>query len=313
MNTIDFTIAIPTYNGAERLPKLLERLKQQINPENFTWEIIVVDNNSNDNTAEIIKTYQANWLQIFPLKYCFEKQQGLAFARQKAVEEARGEFVGFLDDDTLPASDWVVEAYKFGQQHSSAGAYGGQIHGEFEVEPPANFDRIKSFLAIKEQGETAHLYNPRYLSLPAGAGLVIRRNAWLENVPKRLVRTTRGGNDFEISLHLDRGGWEIWYNPTMHLYHQIPKWRLEKDYLLSLSKTVGLCICELRLINAKTWQKPAIMLRIMLGNLRRVALHLCKYRWQIKTDIVAACEFEFFLSGLWSPFYFLKKQLFARP
>ncbi|MBD1927468.1 glycosyltransferase family 2 protein [Trichocoleus sp. FACHB-90] len=304
---VDFTVAIPTYNGESRLTKVIEQLREQINTAHFSWEIIVVDNNSNDNTKEVVQDYQANWHhQPYPLRYCFEAQQGLSFARQRAVEEAKGTFVGFLDDDTLPASDWVAAAYLFGQEHPKAGAYGGQIHGNFEVSPPKNFERIQSFLAIKERGAKPNLYEPETLSLPPGAGLVIRKQAWLENVPTRLIRQGRGGNDFEISLHLHRGGWEIWYNPTMHIYHLIPKSRLEKDYLLSLIRTTGFSICQLRMINTNNWQKPIVIARIMLGNLRRATLHLIKYRWQVKNDLVAACEMAFFLSSLLSPFYFLK-------
>ena len=317
MNKPSFTVVIPTYNGESRLPKLLNRLKEcvaynsfnQNHNEPFSWEILVVDNNSKDNTAKVVQVYQNNWSKAVPLRYCFEAEQGLAFARQRAIKEANGEFIGFLDDDTFPASDWVIAAYQFGIEHPKAGAYGGQIHGDFEVEPPKNFERIKSFLAIKERGSTAHLYEPENLSLPPGAGLVVRRKAWLESVPSRLVRTGRGGNDFEVSLHLHKASWEIWYNPAMHLDHQIPGWRLEKDYLLPLSRTVGLCICELRLINAKNWQKPLVMLRIILGNFKRAVLHLLKYRGLLKTDLVAACEMKFFLSGLISPFYFLKQWL----
>ena len=142
MKQINFTVAIPTYNGSERLPKVLEKLRLQTDTEHFLWEIVLVDNNSNDDTAQVVQSYQANWHHPYLLRYCFEEKQGLAFARQRAIEEAKGEFIGFLDDDTLPKSDWVAAAYSFGKSHLKVGAYGGQIHGEFEVKPPENFDRI---------------------------------------------------------------------------------------------------------------------------------------------------------------------------
>lgn len=309
---VDFTVAIPTYNGASRLPLVLERLRQQVNTENFLWEIIIVDNNSKDNTAQVVSDYQVKWLSNVPLRYCFEAEQGIAFARQRAVLEAKGELIGFLDDDNLPDENWVAYAYSFGKEHPKAGAYGGQIHADFEVEPPANFKRIQSFLAIRERGNKTHKYKPENLNLPPGAGMVIRKQAWCENVPNRLVRTSRGGNDFEVLLHLHKGGWEIWYNPAMHIYHLIPKSRLEKDYLIPLIRNAGLCICQLRLIKTKPWQKPIIMARIMLGSLRRAVLHLLKYRGQVKTDLIAACEMEFLLSSFASPFYYVKTSLFHR-
>jgi glycosyltransferase involved in cell wall biosynthesis len=307
---VDFTVAIPTYNGEKRLPKVLERLKSQINSDRLSWEVIVVDNNSSDHTAKVVQEYQADWLPNSSLRYCFEAKQGLAYARQCAVDEAQGNFVGFLDDDTLPAPDWVASAYAFGQEHDKAGAYGGQIHGEFEVEPPENFERIQSFLAIKRRGSKAHLYDPDKLVLPPGAGLVIRKQAWLESVPRQLARTGRGGNDFEISLHMHRQGWEIWYNPTMNIYHQIPQQRLEREYLIRLIRNAGLCVCQLRLVGVKSWQKPIIMSKIFLGNLRRIILHLWKYKTQVWTDTIAACEMEFLVSSLISPFYYIKENVY---
>ncbi|NET39557.1 MAG: glycosyl transferase, partial [Cyanothece sp. SIO1E1] len=150
---------------------------------------------------------------------------------------------------------------------------------------------------------------------PPGAGLVVRRQVWQESVPKRLSLIGRvngsqlAGEDFEALLYMHRSGWEIWYNPAMHIRHQIPKKRLEKAYLIPLIRGSGLCICHLRMINTKIHQKPIIIIKIILGNLRRAILHLIKYRRQVKTDLVLACEMEFFLSGLVSPFFFLKKSM----
>lgn len=306
---MNFTVVIPTYNGSERLPRVLDRLRTQAVPDSLRWEIVVVDNNSTDATAEIVRRYQQDWPAALPLHYVTETQQGLAYARQCGVEAAQGDWVGFLDDDTAPDENWVSAAYRFGQAHPKAGAYGGQIHGDFEVPPPKDFKRIQSFLAIKERGAQPHRYQPETLSLPPGAGLVIRKQAWLESVPAQLQRTTRGGNDFEISIRMHRHGWEIWYNPDMHIYHHIPKKRLERDALIKLSHTVGGCICELRLINVEALRKPVIVGRILMGNLRRIVMHVLKYRWQIKHDVVLMCELVFFVGGFMSPFYLLKKNL----
>jgi glycosyltransferase involved in cell wall biosynthesis len=91
------TIAIPTYNGADRLPLILERLRSQTATESIQWEILIVDNNSTDDTAAVVQKHQENWPYPYPLKYCFEPEQGAAFARQRAIQEAEGELVGFLD------------------------------------------------------------------------------------------------------------------------------------------------------------------------------------------------------------------------
>lgn len=321
--SVDFTVAIPTYNGAIRLPKLLDKLQSQTGIEQISWEIIVVDNNSTDDTAKVVEDYQGNGLLSIPLKYVLEPEQGAAFARLRAVREARGELVGFLDDDNLPDPDWIAQAYLFAKEHPQAGAFSGQIHGAFEVEPPKNFERIQAFLAIREHGSTPHQFEPDKLRLPPAASLVIRKQAWCESVPLRPTLTGKlpgvmvQGDDYEPLLYMHKAGWEIWYHPELHTYHQIPSWRLERDYLLSISRGCGLATCQLRMINAKSWQKPVILIRTLLGNLRRVVRQLIKYRGQVKTDLIAACELEFFWGSLMSPFYTLRRMIsllgYSRP
>lgn len=312
---LNISIVIPTYNGAERLPKVLDKLLEQVGIENIKCEINVIDNNSSDKTFEVVENYQKKFHKDYTLRYFLEKHQGIAFARIRGVNESRGEFVAFVDDDNLPTSDWIWQSYNFGKEHPQAGAWSGQIHGDFEVNPPENFSRIQAFLAIREHGEKAYLFDAVNLRLPPGAALVIRKQAWLESVPQnpqqlmfkgRLGKLMIGGDDTEILLYLHRAGWQIWYNPSMHIYHQIPKWRFERDYLLNIARGYGLCIFQLRLINAKAWQKPIVFCKTILGNLRRIIQHLIKYKFSLNNDLIAVFEMEFYLASMMSPFYALR-------
>nr|WP_138497850.1 hormogonium polysaccharide biosynthesis glycosyltransferase HpsE [Nostoc sp. PA-18-2419] len=312
IESLDITVAIPTYNGATRLPKILDRLLTQTGVENLNWEIVVVDNNSSDNTFQIIQNYQELYDVNSHLRYFFEREQGAAFARLRAVREARGELIAFLDDDNLPALDWLAEAYTFGLQHPQAGVWSGQIHGDFEVKPPDNFEKIQAFLAIREHGSNPHLFDAENLRLPPGAALVVRKQAWCENVPERPILSGKlpgilvQGEDYEPLLHIHYAGWQIWYNPTMHTYHQIPHWRFERDYLLDLARGCGLCIFQLRLINTKNWQKPIVFIKTVLGNLRRVLQYLIQYKGQLKSNLIILFEIEFYLASMMSPFYYFK-------
>jgi hypothetical protein len=114
-----------------------------------------------------------------------------------------------------------------------------------------------------------------------------------------------GGDDTEILLYIHRAGWKIWYNPAMRVYHQIPRWRLERKYLLNLARGYGLCIFQLRLINAKRWEMPVVFCKTILGNFRRIVHHLIKYRGRLRTDLIVSFEFEFYLASMMSPFYSL--------
>ncbi|MBW4605919.1 MAG: hormogonium polysaccharide biosynthesis glycosyltransferase HpsE [Hassallia sp. WJT32-NPBG1] len=315
---LDFTVAIPTYNGESRLPELLERLRNQLYTNQLSWEIIVVDNNSTDNTATVVQAYQENWQCPYPLKYCFEPQQGAAYARKRAVEEAKGRLIGFLDDDNYPVLDWVVKAYDFGQNYPHAGAYGSQIHPEWEVEPPENFQRIAPFLAITERGDLPLQYDIRKKLLPPSAGLVVRRQAWLESVPNQPILTGRvsgkmlTGEDLEMLSYIQKSGWQIWYVPDMKIYHKIPRWRLQREYLIPFFRGIGLSRYVTRMVNIKPITRPIAFLAYMINDLRKIILHLLRYRRKVNSDLVTACEMQLLLSSLISPFYLWKNGYFKR-
>ncbi len=312
---IDFTVAICTYNGEHRLAQVLDRLKAQVNVEAIAWEVLVVDNNSTDKTAEIVQAYQMNWRHDGSLVYCHESKQGLACARQRAIASARGKFVGFLDDDNLPDLDWVAQACKFGQMHPQAGAYGGKIQGSFEVKPPQNFQNIALFLAIVDRGNQAFIYDKKRGILPPGAGLVVRRESWRNHVPEQLLLKGRIRNsmlaseDLEAVCHIQNAGWEIWYNPAMKMQHCIPKSRLERNYLVALIGGIGLARYHIRMMRLPLWQRPLATLLYGANDLRKIVRHLIQHGRSNHDDLAIACEWAMLSSSVLSPLYLLQHLL----
>lgn len=312
---IEFCVAIRTLNGEKRLPAILDALKSQIGLESTAWEIVVVDNCSTDKTADVVRQYQAQWLPHSQLRYCYEPRQGASFARRCAIEAAAAPLIGFLDDDNVPAPNWVQAALAFAKAHPTAAAFGSQIHGKFEVPPPENFDRIAGFLPIIERKQSVCFTTGRYSRinmLPPGAGLVIRRQPWLAHVPSELVLTgpvgkalNRKGEDLEALLYLKRAGWHIWYNADMHIYHHIAKARFERAYLMRFFRGVGLSKAHIRTLNCPTWQKPVRLLLFMVNDLRKMVEHWIKYRHILHTDVVAASELQLLWSSFLSPFHSL--------
>ena len=309
-NRLDFTVAIVTYNGATRLPDVLKKLSNQRNTETLSWEVLIVDNNSTDQTEEIIKSFQNKSSFPVTLRATFEQKQGAGYARQKAIQEARSNLVGFLDDDNLPTDNWVISAYQFAQKYPNAGAYGSQIHGKYEVEPPVDFERIKAFLAITERGNEPLLYNPKSRFLPPSAGLVVRREAWLQTVPNDCVLTGRikdnmlTSEDLEALSYLQQSDWEIWYNPQMEMFHKIPKHRLTKDYLIKHLGGIGLSRYITRTLGIKPIFIPFIVVAYWVNDFKKMLIHILKYGLILQEDIVAAAERQLIVKSLLSPFYF---------
>jgi glycosyltransferase involved in cell wall biosynthesis len=306
---IHLTVAIPTYNGASRLPEVLDRLRDQRGTEDLHWEILVVDNNSSDDTAATVQQFQKDWPQAFPLQYVLEPRQGAAFARKRAVSESQAELIGFLDDDNIPDLSWVAEAVRFAQEHPKAGAFGSQIHAIFEVNPPPNFNRIKPFLAITELGDNPRLYQAKKNLLPPSAGLVVRREVWREFVPDQCILSGRvegcmlTGEDLEALSYIQRqSDWEIWYNPSMQVDHKIPRKRLEMNYLIPFFQGIGLSRYVTRTAGVNPAKKPILTTAHLANDLRKLMLHVLRHGLSAQDDI-AACERALLMGSLNSFFY----------
>ncbi len=313
---VDFTVTICTYNGAERIGEVLDQLQKQVGTEELEWEVVVVDNNSSDRTAEVVAGYAQTWRKDSQLRYIFEPKQGVFYARIKAVESAQSnDLIGFLDDDNLPAENWVAEAYRFGQDRPQVGAYGGVIHAKLDDSPPPYFEQVKGYLTIFNRGKTAFCYKrsdkPR--RVPPAPGVVIRKQTWQETIPppeKLLIagrdeKTMAAGEDAEMIFYIQNSKWEVWHNPKMEIWHHIPSHRLQKDYLLKLARGYGLSIHLTRLARYYPWQRPFIVLLTPFYTLRESLKALNYYLRNkdiIANDLGKACELECIIGQVYSPF-----------
>ncbi len=330
---IDLTIAICTYNGEHKIVEVLDRLRSQITTEPFSWEVLIVDNNSSDRTAQVIAHYQAQlkqphaqnnhqnnqqqWPEHVPLHYVLEPKQGLAFARRRAVQVAKGTLLGFLDDDNIPDNRWVQAVCEFGRANPDVGAYGSRICSRFDVAPPPNFHRIACCLAIVERGEQAFQYQPSRGVLPAGAGLVVRRDVWEKHVPASPVLSgvrkeslANKGEDVETLSYIRKAGYPIWYNPKMRIWHHIPQERLNRRYLHHLFRGIGLSRYPLRMIHYQPWQRPGMGLLHLCYDAQKLLIYfLCQWQSIYQKDIVSLCELELHWYSLMSGPYALCRRL----
>jgi glycosyltransferase involved in cell wall biosynthesis len=313
---MNFTVAICTYNGEKRLPEVLDALLEQQQTEGINWEVLVVDNNSKDNTLGVVADYAQRWPSNSKLRTVFEERQGLAFARIRAIEEAKSrELVAFLDDDNIPGPTWVAEAYRFGAENPKVGAYGGNIHSKLDGPPPPYFNGVKVYLTVYNRGGEAFCYRRcgRSRRVPAGAGCVFRKQAWHEVVPAsenllmtgRDPKTMAAGEDAEVLYYLQNTDWELWHNPKMELWHHIEPSRLEKAYLLKLARGYGLSQHLVRMARYYPWQRPFVSLLTPLllarEGLRALKFYL-KNRKKFEEDFGKACELQCKIGQLYSPF-----------
>src|SRR5262245_45029284 len=123
LDRTDVTIIICTYNRSAALRTCLESLCRGDALRLAGTEILLVDNNSPDDTPEVAKSFGDR----LPLRYLCEPRQGKTFALNRGVAEARGDLLLFTDDDVELNERWVKEYRAAASRHPEAGWFGGRV------------------------------------------------------------------------------------------------------------------------------------------------------------------------------------------
>lgn len=238
-------LVICTYNNAVVLRQTLASIEEQKVNDNHQWSVVVVDNNSQDDTEAVVREYQ-NKGHIPSLKRIFEPRQGLAFARRTAVRARESDLIAFVDDDCILDPQWVNQAACFFAEHEKAGALGGRIDIVWETEPPKVLSDHAYCFAAQDYGNVPRSLASEMEMDLAGAGLVLKRKAllksgWCENfcLVGRKGMALGAGDDIEMILRIRNSGYEIWYSPTLRLKHFIPARRISVNYFCKLHRGFG--------------------------------------------------------------------------
>ncbi len=115
------------------LGRLLNALDQQETESLFEFSITIVDNDISQSAKDLVLAFQnASRLRV---TYCVEPEQNIALARNRALDNAHGDFIAFIDDDELPVSDWLLRLVQTCQAHPVDGVL-GPVLPRFEGNPP---------------------------------------------------------------------------------------------------------------------------------------------------------------------------------
>lgn len=238
--TIEISAVIATYQRASLLAGALEALAAQKVPSFIKWEIVVVDNNSQDHTADVVEAF-ANRSAI-QVSYVFEPTQGLSRARNRGIKEARGSIIAFIDDDVLPAPDWIAQVNAAIGRWSAQGI-GGRILPHWDASPPrwlTSNVHLMDRLAIMEFGESRVLCHPmKGRPQVWGANMAFRREVFEKiggfDHARGIVGTKlfRGEEVELVNRALERG-LRIVYDPSVVVVHRIGRARLQKNYFRKL-------------------------------------------------------------------------------
>jgi len=131
---IEISVVVCTYNRAGLLPDCLTALQNQTLDDDL-YEIIIINNNSTDNTDQVARDF-INKINNFRL--INEKRQGLSNARNSGVKRAKGDYLAFIDDDSIADKDWLKNAMTIAKE-KKPDIFGGPVYPMYNVEKPAWF------------------------------------------------------------------------------------------------------------------------------------------------------------------------------
>lgn len=234
MIAVDATILICTYNRASLLGPTLESLARLHAPSR-TWEVLVVDNNSSDETRAVVESRRSGYPA--PLRYLFEGRQGKSYALNTGLSHAAGAVIAFTDDDVQVPEEWLAAALEPLDRRHGIAYTGGPVEPMWECQPPswlAPAGNLGGTIAVKDHGQEPFIFEERRKT-PLGVNMAVRREL-IEKIGGfrpdfgRRGKSLLGQEQAEFFYRSRRAGAIGLYVPDMVLQHHVPASRLRLGY-----------------------------------------------------------------------------------
>ncbi|HEV3058783.1 MAG TPA: glycosyltransferase family 2 protein [Vicinamibacterales bacterium] len=240
MNVSAVSILICTYNRAPLLRETLAAVQALSAPRDCAVQIVVVDNNSRDETPSVVEA--AAKAGPFPVVALSENRQGKSFALNVGLASAAGDVLALTDDDVIPAPNWLERIVDNFRSRDVTFVFGKVLPRWCRVPPPELLttaaQAVWGPLAIVDYGDLPEDYKPGAPGqrLPIGANLAFSREAlvqiggWRTDLGK-VNNTLLSGEDHEIFMRLRRHDmYSGYYDPQVAVRHLVPAERLTRRY-----------------------------------------------------------------------------------
>jgi glycosyltransferase involved in cell wall biosynthesis len=236
------SVVVCSYNREKYIADaILSLVNQTLSPD--FYEVLIIDNNSKDKTAEIALDLIEKHKETHHLYYFKETNQGLSFARNRGIVEAKGQFICYMDDDGIADPDFLEVQYNFLNANPEVIGLGGKIIPRYVHGKPEWIDGILEGLVSKvDHGNNNFQYSGR--KYPVGCNMTYNRESLIEvgkfnsdygHKGELLIR----GEETELFQRIKRLNKSVYYLGNSRVEHVIEKERLTRTHIKGISEGIG--------------------------------------------------------------------------
>jgi glycosyltransferase involved in cell wall biosynthesis len=218
------SICVCTFKRSALLASLLSHLESQRTDGLFTVEIVIVDNDAGRTAERAVRDYAER--SRLHVTYAAEPEQNIALARNRAVAEATGSLLAFIDDDEIPAPDWLYLLFRARAKYGVDGVL-GPVVSEFQESPPQWVTKGKFFDRMsRPTGEVVSWPEART------GNVLVARDSLRDLDPPFRPEFGSGGEDMDFFRRLqERGRTFVWCDEAV-AHEVVPSHRCTRRFLI---------------------------------------------------------------------------------
>ena len=240
--TPDISVIICTYNRQQYLVEAMQSLVEQDFDKN-RFEVIVVNNNSKDDTEKVCRQFIARHPEC-QLHYYNEAEQGSSAARNNGARNAKGSLLIFMDDDAIAEKDFLKNTWQFHLANPGIHGFGGRIIPRYiPAEPEWMSHYVSALVGNFDYAPVITEFKPN--KYPLESNMAITKKAFDEiggfniALPGVMGNLRIGGEGKDLYFRLKEKGQKIFYVPGLVVHHVVEVDRLNKEYLYRVASGIG--------------------------------------------------------------------------
>jgi succinoglycan biosynthesis protein ExoM len=223
-NTKHITVCVCTYNRRNHLIKLMNGLQDQKSHGLFRYSMVVVDNDCTGSARQTVEDFRRH--SSISISYLIEPEQNIALARNKAVANAEGDFIAFIDDDEVPDGSWLINLLHAYDEFGADGVL-GPVLPYYEVNPPKWIIDGKFYERLSHRtGDVLHWTNTRT------GNVMLRRDIFNDGDNRFRREFGSGGEDRDFFRRMIAKGFCFVWCAEAPVYEAVTAERCTRSFML---------------------------------------------------------------------------------